>query len=65
MKIAMVAQHLVTGVGVASSATYVLQSWHQIKVHGLRHWMEAGFEKLEDQIDDALDLETETTGEVA
>lgn len=41
-------------IGVTSSFTYALQACCQIKRHGFRHWLEAGFEKAEEKVEEEL-----------
>lgn len=45
-------QVLVTGVGVASSVTYVTQACAQIRHHGVRAWLEAGFGSVERRVEE-------------
>lgn len=58
---ALLAQSTVTTIGVLSSLTYAVQAGTQIRRHGIRHWLEVGFEKVEEVV---TEVDTRLTEEV-
>lgn len=44
-----------TTVGFLSSCTYLVQAVVQIKRHGVRTWVEAGFNQLADLVDEGIE----------
>lgn len=57
MLVRQATQVLVTGVGIASSVTYVTQACSQVCHHGFRAWLEAGFGSVERRIETKIEEE--------
>lgn len=50
---------VMAGVGVTSSCTYCVQAVVQIKRHGFKTWLEAGFNQLDRVVGEVEEIEEE------